>query len=508
MWNRAIKQFSCSKGNYSRHSLRHFSMQRIRVNLLTSVTTIWIVVASLHGADADKPIPPSTNWISLFNGRDLSNWDKFLAKRDATELVPNEDPKNVFTVTNLAEGPAIHVSGEIYGAITTHAELTNFHFKVDFKWGEKRWPARANVARDTGILYSCIGKPNPHTGWMTSVENNIMEKGVGQWWSVNGAIIDVEGEFITSEMELFVPYKKEGAGEKNIVYRPGLPLMTAQPANGITPSIDVEQVFGNWNTVEVIFWAGNCIHILNGHVNLVAVNPRYKVDDQWRPLEQGKIQLQSEAAQVFYRNVQVRPIYEIPKAHLPLIPVPFLSAENEQGFTSLLTAESVAAWKQVGPGRFVFEDGVATGEGGMGLWWYSGRAYTNFVLRGEFIQEQEAADSGIFLRFPDPGTDVWVPIKRGHEVELGDPKAGNPTWHTGSIYPFQAPAKDASKPPGQWNSYEIIARGQNYSVRLNSQLVTTWTDPTHRTSSGYIGLQNYDDKKTVRHRNLRIKELR
>ena len=39
-----------------------------------------------------------------------------------------------------------------------------------------------------------LGKPNPATGWMTSVENNIMERGVGQWWSVNGAIIDVEGE--------------------------------------------------------------------------------------------------------------------------------------------------------------------------------------------------------------------------------------------------------------------------------------------------------------------------
>ena len=464
-----------------------------------------LLVQAAESTPEQQNASTSTNWVELFNGRDFSGWDKFLANPDAVELTANDDPKNVFTVTNLADGPAIHVSGEVYGAITTQAEFENFHFRIDFKWGEKRWPPRAQVARDSGILYCCIGKPNPATGWMTSVENNIMEKGVGQWWSVNGAIIDVEGEYITPEMELYIPYKKEGPGEKNIVWRRGLPLITAAPENGITPPFDTEYVFGNWNTVEVLFWGGNCIHILNGVPNLVAVNPRYQFNELWHPLERGKIQLQSEAAEVFYRKAQIRPIAEIPKDYLALIPSPIFA---EEGFKKLFVGEDTNTWKQTGPGRFTLQDGVATGEGGMGLWWFSDRAYTNFVLRGEFLQEQEAADSGIFIRFPDPGNDPWVAIKRGHEIELGDPKAGNPTLHTGSIYPFKAPAFDASKPPGEWNEYEIIARGQNYSVRLNGQLVTTWTDPTNRTAFGYVGLQNYDDKKTVRHRNLRIKELR
>src|SRR5687768_2837835 len=471
-------------------------------SILRLIFALLIFCIPLRAAD---PTTPATNWVDLFNGRDLAGWTRYLARTDNAEIVPNEDPKNVFTVTNLSDGPAIHVSGEIYGAITTDSEFTNFHFRVQFKWGEKRWPARANVGRDSGILYCCIDKPNPATGWMTSVENNIMEKGVGQWWSVNGAIIDVEGEYITPEMELYIPYKKEGPGEKNIVWRRGLPLITAAPENGITPPFDTEYVFGNWNTVEVIFWDGNCIHILNGVPNLVAVNPRYKYNERWHPLERGKIQLQSEAAELFYRNPQVRTISELPREYLDLIPSPI---KNDEGFKNLFRGEDVITWKQAGPGKFTLENGVASSEGGMGLWWFSDRAYTNFVLRGEFLQEQEAADSGIFIRFPDPGNDPWIAIKRGHEIELGDPKAGNPTWHTGSIYPFQAPAFDASKPPGQWNEYEIIARNQNYSVRLNGKLVTTWTDPTARTDGGYVGLQNYDDKKTVRHRNLRIKELR
>jgi hypothetical protein len=483
-------------------------MTTARAFLLTILFAANLFAADAPRSDPQSPSTPSTDWIALFNGRDLSNWDRFLARTDGADIVANEDPKNVFSVTNLPDGPAIYVTGEIYGAITTHAEFTNFHFRVDFKWGEKRWPARANVARDTGILYCAIDKPNPRTGWMTSVENNVMEKGVGQWWSVNGAVIDVEGEFITPEMELFIPYKKEGPGERNIVWRRGLPLITAAPENGITPPFDTEYVFGNWNTVEVVFWAGNCIHILNGVPNLVAVNPRYKYNERWHPLERGKIQLQSEAAEVFYRNAQIRPIFEIPKEYLDLIPSPIKLSADEDGFKHLFVGEDTNTWKQAGPGRFILENGIATGEGGMGLWWFSDRTYTNFVLRGEYLQEQEAADSGIFIRFPDPGNDPWVAVKRGHEIELGDPTAGNPTWRTGAIYPFQAPVANASKPPGQWNQYEIICRGQNYSVRLNGKLITTWTDTSNRTEGGYIGLQNYDDKKTVRHRNLRIKPLR
>jgi hypothetical protein len=133
--------------------------------------------------------------------------------------------------------------------------------------------------------------------------------------------------------------------------------------------------------------------------------------------------------------------------------------------------------------------------------------YTNFVLRGEFVQEQAGADSGIFLRFPNPGKDPWVAVKRGHEIEIGDEKADKPTWWTGSIYPFHAPAVVNVKQPGQWNDFEIVCAGHNYSVRLNGKVVNTWTDKEQRTTSGYIGLQNYNDDKTVRFRNLRVKEL-
>lgn len=472
---------------------------------LTALILTTLLAAAAGAAEPIAPAPKA-EWKALFHGDDLSNWDKYLSTPEGSEpLVPNADPKGVFQVATVDGEKVIYVTGEIYGAIATHEEFENLHFRVDFKWGMKRWPARANVGRDTGILYASIGAPNPRTGWMTAVENNIMEKGVGQWWSVNNTAVDVEGERITTENELYVPYKREGGGEKNIVWRQGWPRLTATEANGITPPFDVEHVFGNWNTVEVVFWGGHCIHLLNGKVNLVLVNPRYKKGEQWLPLTRGKIQLQSEAAEVFYRKPEVRSLHALPVEFLneALSPV-----ANEEGFTPLLAEAALKDWKQAGPGKFTVANGVATGEGGMGLWWYSGRQFTDFVVRGEFLQEQEIADSGIFLRFPDPAEDPWVAVKKGHEVEFGDPKADQPEGRSGSLYTFAAPTTSNTKPPGEWNSYEIVCRGHDYSVRMNGRLITTWTDPTQRTARGFIGLQNYNDDKTVRHRNVRVRELR
>lgn len=180
---------------------------------------------------------------------------------------------------------------------------------------------------------------------------------------------------------------------------------------------------------------------------------------------------------------------------------------HEAASIRLLAPEALPLWRQAGPGQFVVDQGIATGQGGMGLWWYSGRTFTNFVLRGEFLQEQPIADSGIFIRFPDPLGDPWNAVHKGHEMEIGDPSPEDPTWRTGSIYPFAASVRANTRPVGQWNEYELTAVGHTYVVRINGEEVTRWTDPKERSASGYIGLQNYNDDKIVRHRNLILQEL-
>lgn len=181
---------------------------------------------------------------------------------------------------------------------------------------------------------------------------------------------------------------------------------------------------------------------------------------------------------------------------------------DETGFIPLFGRDAADGWKQCGPGGFTLADGVAKGHGGMGLWWHTNRMFTNFVLRGEWRIHTADADSGVFLRFPDPRDDPWNAVREGHEMEIGDdPEGKEAAWRTGALYPFSPPSHVPTKPLGEWNSFEITCIGHLYRVRINGELVTTWTDPDRRTTHGYIGLQNYQEGKNAEHRRLRIKEL-
>lgn len=180
------------------------------------------------------------------------------------------------------------------------------------------------------------------------------------------------------------------------------------------------------------------------------------------------------------------------------------SGAREEGFVSLFDGEHLSAWVQCGPGSFKVENGIATGSGGMGLWYYGKKTFANFELRGEWQQEQKS-DSGVFIRFPDPKNDPWIAVKQGHEMEIGDPKPSNKS--TGSIYAFHGPTELPLKPLGEWNEYGITCTGKRYQVRINGKLVTDYTDEAGRPLSGYVGIQNFPWPGAVRHRNVRIKEL-
>src|SRR5690349_16255183 len=123
--------------------------------------------------------------VSLFNGKDLSGWYTFIPHADKSD--PRADPKGVFTV----EDGVIHVSGQEFGCLTTAKSFKDYHLTVEFKWGEKRWPPRANAKRDSGILVHCVG---PDKVWTKSIECQIQEGDCGDIWLVGGTSIVVDGK--------------------------------------------------------------------------------------------------------------------------------------------------------------------------------------------------------------------------------------------------------------------------------------------------------------------------
>jgi hypothetical protein len=77
---------------------------------------------------------------------------------------------------------------------------------------------------------------------------------------------------------------------------------------------------------------------------------------------------------------------------------------------------------------------------------------------------------------------------------------------TGAVYNAKPAAELASKPVGKWNKYEITVVGQNITVKLNGKVVNEFSGDK-KTSRGFIGLQNHDDKTKVSFRNIKIKPI-
>lgn len=69
---------------------------------------------------------------------------------------------------------------------------------------------------------------------------------------------------------------------------------------------------GEWNEMELITYGDKSLHIVNGKVVMVLKNSRFKDGDVMKPLTHGKLQLQSEAAEVYYKNIMIKPITGIP----------------------------------------------------------------------------------------------------------------------------------------------------------------------------------------------------
>src|SRR5688500_3872691 len=86
------------------------------------------------------------------------------------------------------------------------------------------------------------------------------------------------------------------------------------------------------------------------------------------------------------------------------------------GGDALFDGRSLQGWQQVGPGRFVVQpDGSVLGEGGMGMLYYKERPFRDFALDLDYKAESRGANSGIFVRFPEPKTPDDA-IKGGYEI--------------------------------------------------------------------------------------------
>ena len=279
--------------------------------------------AQAMGARGNGPsLPQSTEWTPLFTGRDLAGWDTFLGKPHPSTDVPglarnadgtytevvgvNRDPRRVFSVVTVDGAPAIRISGEVYGALITRAEYENYHLRFQFKWGDTRWPPRPEQPRDTGCCYHSVGPHGASYGfWMRSFEFQIQEGDVGDFYSLAGVIVDAHATVVDPTNP-----------KSDLRYAPAVSTVVGTTRR-VIKAANVERPRGEWNTCDLYCFGQSSAHVVNGQTQVALGGLRHKVGDDERPLTRGKIQLQSEAAEVFFRDVAIRPVTGLPADVLP-----------------------------------------------------------------------------------------------------------------------------------------------------------------------------------------------
>ena len=243
-------------------------------------------------------IVPQDGRMQLLNGKDLQGFYTWLKD------TKYEDPRQVFRITD----GMLHITGDGLGGILTKQEYRDYHLVLEFKWGAKTYAPRQEKAKDSGLLIHSVGPDGGYNGiWMPSIEVQIIEGGCGDF-------ILVADDKVTIPLSLTVESARDRDGE--VIWQKGSKRETFNLKNrkrvnwfgrdpdwadklGFRGKDDVESPDGQWTRMDVICDGGHIQSFVNG----VLVNEAFDVQPK-----QGKIQLQTELAEIFYRRLDLYPI--------------------------------------------------------------------------------------------------------------------------------------------------------------------------------------------------------
>jgi hypothetical protein len=260
-------------------------------------------------------------WEPLLD-KDLSKWQTFQSYRhqigyrgqqptdaQGKPIAPigyGKNEANVFSVVMQKGEPVLRISGEIYGCVFTKQDFRNYALKLKVKWGTKKWTPRLDEPLDSGILYNSQGECGVDywRSWMLSQEFQVSEyqKGnaMGDFWCIANSTADITAAYNPTKDTL-----RYNPSATPVTMGRGGPGFCQAAANYEVPT-------GQWNELELINVNGQSVHIVNGHVVLAVNNSSALMNGQRQPLTYGKIQLQSEAAEVFYKDILIKPLDAMP----------------------------------------------------------------------------------------------------------------------------------------------------------------------------------------------------
>jgi len=436
-------------------------------------------------------LPQEAGFAPLFNGKDLAGWE----------------PCNIAPETFVARDGMIVTTGSPVGTLRTAKMYENFI--IEFDWQHMK------SGGNSGLFIWADGLPVTGSPFSRGIEVQILDpgfdvKGKNEWYSTHGDIFAVNGAALTLAGRISPNGKRSFPSEERTRPSP------------------------EWNHYRVVANNGDISLSVNGKEVTVAkaASPR-----------KGYLMLESEGSECRFRNVRIK---ELPSTN----PKPEEVAREADGFVPLFTGTDLRNWKvpegDNGHWKVANEvidyDAQSEAKGDKSLW--SEKAFKDFQLVVDWriketpYQNPRAcnilpdgsdakgpdgkvvaltipdSDSGIYLRGQGKyQVNIWCwPVGSGEMYGVRRDPAMPPEVRAGVT-----PKVKADNPVGQWNRFEVTARGGTVSVILNGQTVLPGVTIPQLPESGPVALQHHGSMKDgvwvsppslVQFRNIFIRELK
>lgn len=432
------------------------------------------VIQNLSGPDSQyikidlkeflEKMPKGKGYVSIFNGKDLSGWEGLIKNPIARAKMSKKELKKAQKTANdqmlkewFVKDGVIGFKGEGYNNICTIKDYGDFEMIVDWK---------ITNGGDSGIYLR--GTPQV------------------QIWDI--ARVNVGAQV-------------GSGGLYNNKMNERIPLTVA------------DNPINDWNTFRIKMVGERVTVYLNG----VLVTNNVTLENYWErtlPIfTREAIELQAHGEDLGFRNIYVREIVSGDNL--------LNKKEKEAGFKSLFNGRDLDQW--IGNKKDYFVENneimVMPKQGGHGNL-YTAEEYSDFNFRFEF-KLTPGANNGLGIHAPLKGDAAYL----GKEIQILDNTAAiyknlKPYQYHGSVYGIIASKRGYLKPVGEWNSEEVIVKGNQIKVILNGVVIVDGNmkeaskngtadhknHPGLNRTKGHIGFLGHGSE--LQFRNVRIKDLK
>jgi len=194
--------------------------------------------------------------VKLFNGKDFTGWQRFVdpRKRDVS-------PEDIWSIRD----GVIVCRGQVPGYLRTEKQYANYVLRIQWRWGDE-----IASGRNSGVFVHTVGKDKI---WPKGIEAQLASGQAGDFWLVDGAKLTVDASRQDPKVARhYFRLKSEGPIEKPI---------------------------GQWNQYEITCRGDTVRLVINGHLVNTGTHSE---------LTRGGILLQSEGAEIHFRNIELQPL--------------------------------------------------------------------------------------------------------------------------------------------------------------------------------------------------------